>query len=107
MDVFVPRFLQKIFDRIDLEKKGLLTLEDVMQGARVDAEFQSRLRVMDIDEVDLQQLFEMSPSGVSNACHILFGEHAGVFFCSGRFFTKPKRCWFPELAFQSVRHPHQ
>jgi len=53
------KFLQKIFDRIDLEKKGLLTLEDVMQGARVDAEFQSRLRVMDIDEVDLQQLFEM------------------------------------------------
>ena len=40
-----------------------------MQGARVDAEFQSRLRVMDIDEVDLQQLFEMSLSGACNACH--------------------------------------
>ncbi len=69
MDVLLPRFLHKIFDRIDLEKKGLLTLEDIMQGARVDAEFQSRLRVMDIDEVDLQQLFEMSLSGACNACH--------------------------------------
>eukprot|EP00435_Cladocopium_sp_Y103_P037723 s2715_g10.t1 len=53
------KFLQKIFDRIDVQKKGLLTLDDIMAGARTDAEFQSRLRVMDIDEVDLQQLFEM------------------------------------------------
>lgn len=30
---------------------GLLTLDDIMAGARSDAEFQSRLRVMDIDEV--------------------------------------------------------
>lgn len=52
-------FSKKIFDRIDVNKKGLLTLEDIMAGARTDAEFQSRLRVMDIDEVDLQQLFEM------------------------------------------------
>lgn len=30
-----------------------------MEGARKDPQFQSRLRVMDIDEADLQQLFEM------------------------------------------------
>lgn len=59
VEMLDQKFLQKIFDRIDVNKKGLLTLEDIMAGARTDAEFQSRLRVMDIDEVDLQQLFEM------------------------------------------------
>ena len=53
------KFLQKIFDRMDVAKTGLLSLDDIMLGAQNDPEFQSRLRVMDIDEVDLQQLFEM------------------------------------------------
>lgn len=53
------KFLQRIFDRMDVERKGLLSFDDIMAGARTDPEFQSRLRVMDIDEVDLQQLFEM------------------------------------------------
>lgn len=97
MDVFVPRFLQKIFDRIDLEKKGLLTLEDVMQGARVDAEFQSRLRVMDIDEVDLQQLFEMSPSSVSNACHVFLVSLRALFFSADGFSPNPNCVGFQNL----------
>eukprot|EP00913_Durusdinium_trenchii_P012301 g11550.t1 len=42
------KFLQKVFERIDEDGSGELTLEEL-----------SRLRVMDIDEVDLQQLFEM------------------------------------------------
>ncbi|CAE7772901.1 unnamed protein product, partial [Symbiodinium pilosum] len=38
---------------------GELTLDELIAGAEQDTEFQSRLRVMDIDEVDLEQLFEM------------------------------------------------
>ncbi|CAJ1415553.1 unnamed protein product [Effrenium voratum] len=53
------RFLEKMFNRIDSDGSGQLTLEQLVQGARKDHEFQSRLRVMDIDEIDLHQLFEM------------------------------------------------
>ncbi|CAE7215279.1 TPC1 [Symbiodinium sp. CCMP2592] len=53
------RLLQKIFERIDEDGSGDLTLQEIIAGARRDTEFQSRLRVMDIDEVDLEQLFEM------------------------------------------------
>jgi len=53
------KFLEKMFNRIDKEGSGQLSLEQLVEGARKDAEFQSRLRVMDIDEVDLQQLFDM------------------------------------------------
>ena len=55
------RFLETIFNRLDVSKKGDLTLEDLVKGARTDPEFQSRLRVMDIDQADLEQLFEMMP----------------------------------------------
>lgn len=34
-------------------------MEELIQGARTNPDFQSRLRVMDIDESDLQMLFEM------------------------------------------------
>eukprot|EP00435_Cladocopium_sp_Y103_P010174 s1083_g2.t1 len=65
-----------IFERIDKEGTGMLTLEDLVEGARTDAAFQSRLRVMDIDETlwqtspvvdqnDLQQLFQMIDSDQS------------------------------------------
>ncbi|CAE8674162.1 unnamed protein product [Polarella glacialis] len=53
------RFLQKIFDQIDEDGSGDLSLDEVMLGARTVPEFQSRLRVMDIDENDLVQMFEM------------------------------------------------
>jgi len=61
------KYLQKIFDRLDESGTGELTLQNLMDGARKDAEFQSRLRVMDIDEVDLQQLFEMIDADGSGA----------------------------------------
>ena len=48
-----------MFERIDYEHTGQLSLEQLVEGARRDAEFQSRLRVMDIDEHDLVQLFDM------------------------------------------------
>lgn len=51
--------LAKLFQRIDLDGSGQLTLEELIEGAQRDADFQSRLRVMDIDESDLQMLFEM------------------------------------------------
>ncbi|CAE7594193.1 unnamed protein product [Symbiodinium natans] len=53
------KFLSKLFERIDTDRSGRVTLDELIEGARKDPEFQSRLRVMDIDEVDLQQLFEM------------------------------------------------
>jgi len=51
--------LQQLFDRIDREGNGRLSLNDLIEGAHSDPALQSRLRVMDIDEHDLQQLFQM------------------------------------------------
>ncbi|CAJ1370888.1 unnamed protein product [Effrenium voratum] len=61
------KFLQKVFNRMDKEGKGELTLDELVEGARLDPEFQSRLRVMDIDELDLQQLFTMIDADGSGA----------------------------------------
>jgi len=52
-------YLERMFDRIDEAGAGRLSLEELVEGARKDYEFQSRLRVMDIDEADLVQLFDM------------------------------------------------
>lgn len=51
--------LRKIFERIDDDSSGTVTFTELMEGARKDPELQSRLAVMDIDEVDLEQLFDM------------------------------------------------
>lgn len=61
------RFLEGVFNRIDVDKTGQLTLDQLVEGARTDAEFQSRLKVMDIDEMDLVQLFEMIDTDTSGA----------------------------------------
>jgi len=53
------KFLENIFQRIDADGSGQVTFDELLEGARKDPEFQSRLRVMDIDESDLLQLFEM------------------------------------------------
>ncbi|CAE8611927.1 unnamed protein product [Polarella glacialis] len=53
------RFLQKIFDQIDEDDSGELNLDEVLLAAKTNPEFKSRLRVMDIDEGDLVQMFEM------------------------------------------------
>ncbi|CAE8593115.1 unnamed protein product [Polarella glacialis] len=53
------RFLQKIFDQIDEDGSGELSLDEVLLAAKTLPEFKSRLRVMDIDEQDLVQMFEM------------------------------------------------
>eukprot|EP00930_Biecheleria_cincta_P045071 TRINITY_DN31063_c0_g1_i1.p1 TRINITY_DN31063_c0_g1~~TRINITY_DN31063_c0_g1_i1.p1 ORF type:complete len:658 (+),score=92.96 TRINITY_DN31063_c0_g1_i1:65-1975(+) len=52
-------FLRKMFRKIDLNNDGELTLEELIRGARHVPEFQARLNVMDIDQVDLEQLFYM------------------------------------------------
>eukprot|EP00438_Fugacium_kawagutii_P018070 Skav221815 [mRNA] locus=scaffold2435:201246:226737:- [translate_table: standard] len=54
--------LQRMFERIDEDGSGLVSYEELLAGARKDPEFQSRLRVMDIDEADLRQLFDMIDS---------------------------------------------
>ncbi|CAK9020796.1 L type [Durusdinium trenchii] len=51
--------LAKLFAKIDKDGSGQLTLSEMIEGARHDPTFQSRLRVMDIDEHDLEQLFQM------------------------------------------------
>eukprot|EP00439_Symbiodinium_sp_Y106_P079928 s44_g18.t1 len=53
--------LLKMFERIEREDEHEdgVTLSELIQGVRKDRELQSRLRVMDIDEVDLEQLFYM------------------------------------------------
>eukprot|EP00435_Cladocopium_sp_Y103_P048781 s292_g14.t1 len=61
------RFLEGVFNRIDVDKTGQLTLDQLVEGARTDTEFQSRLKVMDIDEMDLVQLFEMIDVDASGA----------------------------------------
>eukprot|EP00931_Biecheleriopsis_adriatica_P041305 TRINITY_DN23625_c0_g1_i2.p1 TRINITY_DN23625_c0_g1~~TRINITY_DN23625_c0_g1_i2.p1 ORF type:complete len:587 (-),score=73.00 TRINITY_DN23625_c0_g1_i2:192-1952(-) len=51
--------LEHMFRRIDEDSSGELSLEEVLNGAKKVPEFQSRLRVMDIDKQDLEQLFNM------------------------------------------------
>lgn len=53
------KWLTKIFQKIDEDGSGELELDELIQGAQNVPEFQSRLRVMDIDEDDLVQLFHM------------------------------------------------
>jgi len=51
--------LTEIFRKIDEDGSGELELDELIKGAEEVPEFQSRLRVMDIDRNDLIQLFEM------------------------------------------------
>mmetsp|Transcript_32604 Transcript_32604/g.76120 ORF Transcript_32604/g.76120 Transcript_32604/m.76120 type:complete len:641 (-) Transcript_32604:213-2135(-) len=51
--------LKQLFQRIDKDGSGQLSLEELITGARRDPVLQSRLRVMDIDENDMKQLFCM------------------------------------------------
>ncbi|CAE7660858.1 CACNA1C [Symbiodinium pilosum] len=51
--------LDKIFAKIDSDNDGQLSWEELVKGAQKVREFQHRLRVMDIDQTDLQQLFSM------------------------------------------------
>eukprot|EP00930_Biecheleria_cincta_P065970 TRINITY_DN5190_c0_g1_i1.p1 TRINITY_DN5190_c0_g1~~TRINITY_DN5190_c0_g1_i1.p1 ORF type:complete len:714 (-),score=110.34 TRINITY_DN5190_c0_g1_i1:287-2428(-) len=53
------QFLTEIFKQIDEDASGELELHELIKGAEEVPEFQSRLRVMDIDKNDLVQLFSM------------------------------------------------
>eukprot|EP00435_Cladocopium_sp_Y103_P018509 s3024_g4.t1 len=53
------QILSAIFQRIDKDGSGELTLPELVKGAREDLAFHSRLRILDIDEDDLRQLFHM------------------------------------------------
>ena len=63
---------------LDKSESGNLTLQELVQGAQRDAEFQSRLRVMDIDADDLEQFFRMIDADDSGSIeplgHVLRGE---------------------------------
>lgn len=51
--------LRILFKRIDPEEKGALSLDELVTAAKTLPEFRSRLRVMDIDTSDLEELFFM------------------------------------------------
>eukprot|EP00931_Biecheleriopsis_adriatica_P050563 TRINITY_DN29281_c0_g1_i1.p1 TRINITY_DN29281_c0_g1~~TRINITY_DN29281_c0_g1_i1.p1 ORF type:complete len:630 (+),score=90.84 TRINITY_DN29281_c0_g1_i1:56-1945(+) len=51
--------LKKLFSRIDNDGSGDLNLNELIKAAHTIPEFRSRLRVMDIDIADLEQLFHM------------------------------------------------
>ena len=53
------RDLDRMFLKIDANNDGNLTFDELLEGAMKVREFQNRLRVMDIDQNDLQQLFLM------------------------------------------------
>lgn len=53
------RFFKHIFRNIDEDGSGDISLEELLNGARAEPAFRSRLRVMDIDETDLAHLFDM------------------------------------------------
>lgn len=52
-------YLTAIFADIDADDSGEVELEELLEGARKVPEFRDRLRVLDIDESDLKQLFNM------------------------------------------------
>eukprot|EP00930_Biecheleria_cincta_P096301 TRINITY_DN88171_c0_g1_i1.p1 TRINITY_DN88171_c0_g1~~TRINITY_DN88171_c0_g1_i1.p1 ORF type:complete len:607 (-),score=118.06 TRINITY_DN88171_c0_g1_i1:91-1911(-) len=60
-------FFKRIFQSIDSDGSGDVSLEELKKGAENQAEFRSRLRVMDIDEADLQHLFEMLDEDMSGS----------------------------------------
>lgn len=64
------QILANLFARIDKDGSGELSLPELMEGARTDPQFHSRLRVMDIDESDLEQLFYMIDSDKSGTVTI-------------------------------------
>eukprot|EP00913_Durusdinium_trenchii_P020115 g18903.t1 len=57
--MLLVEYLQKIFEEIDKDGTGELSYAQLLQGPPANPEFQSRLRVMDIDEGDLRELFMM------------------------------------------------
>eukprot|EP00931_Biecheleriopsis_adriatica_P004096 TRINITY_DN105814_c0_g1_i1.p1 TRINITY_DN105814_c0_g1~~TRINITY_DN105814_c0_g1_i1.p1 ORF type:complete len:630 (-),score=96.07 TRINITY_DN105814_c0_g1_i1:96-1985(-) len=57
--------LDRIFDETDTDNSDDLSLEELLHGAHNLPELASRLRVMDIDEADLEQLFVMMDNSES------------------------------------------
>jgi Ca2+-binding EF-hand superfamily protein len=53
------QFLQSVFVTLDSDGSKSLSYEELLHGARTHPQFHSRLRVMDIDEQDLQELFDL------------------------------------------------
>lgn len=60
-------FFKRIFANIDEDGSGDISLDELKRGAESQAEFRSRLRVMDIDEADLKHLFEMLDEDTSGS----------------------------------------
>lgn len=51
--------LTKLFKAIDEDCDGVVTYQELLHAARSHSEFQSRLRVMDIDELEFERFFEV------------------------------------------------
>lgn len=59
------KLLGRVFQQVDLNADGELSLHELVTGAENVPEFQSRLRVMDIDAAELEQLFHNEDGGGS------------------------------------------
>eukprot|EP00931_Biecheleriopsis_adriatica_P104680 TRINITY_DN79320_c0_g1_i1.p1 TRINITY_DN79320_c0_g1~~TRINITY_DN79320_c0_g1_i1.p1 ORF type:complete len:666 (-),score=137.86 TRINITY_DN79320_c0_g1_i1:4-2001(-) len=53
------KFWTGVFANIDSDENGFVDLEELITGAKKDENFRSRLRILDIDENDLENLFGM------------------------------------------------
>lgn len=58
-EVLEKRSLAKIFSLIDEDQNGMITFEELKEGAERVEELRNWLRVMDVDGEDLYQLFRM------------------------------------------------
>eukprot|EP00929_Paragymnodinium_shiwhaense_P101490 TRINITY_DN64637_c0_g1_i1.p1 TRINITY_DN64637_c0_g1~~TRINITY_DN64637_c0_g1_i1.p1 ORF type:complete len:837 (-),score=199.67 TRINITY_DN64637_c0_g1_i1:293-2803(-) len=58
-EIAEKKMLAKIFDKIDEDKSGAVSYDELEEGARRVNEFRNWLRVMDIDAQDLWQLFQI------------------------------------------------
>lgn len=53
------KHLQKMFEKIDADCSGAVSMEELQRGAAKNREFRNYLRVLDIDDKDLAELFDM------------------------------------------------
>lgn len=66
------KLLGRVFKQVDLNEDGELSLDELVTGAESVPEFASRLRVMDIDAAELEQLLGTTPMTCGIPCNNKF-----------------------------------
>lgn len=90
------RVLANIFQKIDTDFSGQVSLPELRHGAQVVPEFAQRLRVMDISNSDLQSLFEILDEDGSG--ELDFSEFIECFFRMMTAETKTAMAFTKSLA---------